>query len=220
MLARFNWQLRLPSRTLSTHPGRGYRYGRILIIALTILFSLWLIYRYLVSPAWLASLPHVLLELSTLAEMAGGVTLALLWAVLWWYGRAHRAAPPVVRVDDLYALSPGDFERFVAELFRRKGYKVKLRGRSGDLGVDLEVTQPSGRRAVVQCKRYRSTVGSEVVRELFGTLIHERAVHGFLVTTADISDAAREWAYDKPLTLIDGATLVDIAAAMQARPVR
>ncbi|MCA9937479.1 MAG: restriction endonuclease [Anaerolineales bacterium] len=112
---------------------------------------------------------------------------------------------------EIYALSPGAFERYVAGIFRRKGYRVKIRGGSGDLGVDLEVTNQHGKRAIVQCKRYQHTVGAEVVRELYGTLIHERAAHAFLVTTADISTAARDWSQGKPITLIDGETLVHIA---------
>ncbi|UCC50822.1 MAG: restriction endonuclease, partial [Anaerolineaceae bacterium] len=54
----------------------------------------------------------------------------------------------------------------------------------------------------------------DIVRELFGTMIHERVHHAFLVTTADISDAARQWATHKPMTLIDGPTLVDIASSL------
>ena len=72
------------------------------------------------------------------------------------------------------------------------------------------LTQANGRRAVVQCKRYRHVIGPEIVRELFGTMIHERAAHGFLVTTAEISDGARSWAADKPITLIDGMSLVSL----------
>jgi restriction system protein len=94
---------------------------------------------------------------------------------------------------------------------------VLIRGRSGDHGVDLELSGAGGRRAIVQCKRYRDTVGEEVVRGLFGTMLHETAHHAFLVTTADISEAARSWAAGKPMTLIDGTTLVEIAAAIDGR---
>ena len=124
-------------------------------------------------------------------------------------------ALPAMSREKLYGLSPRAFERYAASLFRQKGYKVVVRGRSGDLGVDLEVTDGHGRRAIVQCKRYRDTVGAEVVRELYGTLIHEQVAHAFLVTTADISESAREWARGKPMTLIDGGTLVAIADALR-----
>ena len=81
-------------------------------------------------------------------------------------------------------------------------------------GVDLELTKPDGKRAIVQCKRYRSTIGPDIVRELYGTLIHEKVAHAFLVTTADISDSAREWSLGKPMTLIDGEALSRITAVL------
>jgi hypothetical protein len=40
-------------------------------------------------------------------------------------------------------------------------------------------------------------------------------MRGFLVTTADISASAEAWAKGKPITLIDGPTLVDIAGSLE-----
>jgi hypothetical protein len=199
-------------------PNRGAVWiGWLMISCLTALFALWIGYRLLGQPDWLNRLPAAMRELLVLLEGAAAFTLVSVWAALWWR-RGRRAAPPAPAIDaeGLYALSPAAFEQYVGSLFRQKGYTVRVRGRSGDLGVDLEVTQPGGKRAVVQCKRYRQTVGPEAVRELYGTLIHEQAAHGFLITTAEISAAARAWARHKPLTLIDGATLAQIAAALHA----
>ncbi len=92
-----------------------------------------------------------------------------------------------------------------------------MRGGSGDMGVDLLLMKENGQRAIVQCKRYRHAISPDIVRELFGTLVHERAAHGFLVTTADISVNARKWAENKPLTLIDGALLLEIIAALEEK---
>ena len=57
-------------------------------------------------------------------------------------------------------------------------------------------------------------MGEKTVRDLFGTLLHERASRAFLVTTADISDAAYKWSLGKPITLIDGDVLVAVATAL------
>lgn len=194
--------------------------GMIFIIALTLWNIGWLIYHWLVRPDWLQSLPPLLDEGIALWEFGGTAALAMVWAGLGWrYWRRRRQNRPVipiapVEVADLYALSPKAFEQYVGQLFRQKGYQVKLRGGAGDNGVDLELTGRFGKKAIVQCKRYQNTVGPDTVRELYGTLIHERAAHAFLVTTAEISDAAREWARGKPMTLIDGRTLVLIAESM------
>jgi restriction system protein len=191
--------------------------GWATIASLTFLLALWLGYRAFYQPDWLADLPAVLDEVLALIEAAGAFTLGFLWFTLVWRQWRQAAPLPALDVADLYKLSPGDFEKYVAYLFRCKGYRVRVRGRSGDDGVDLEVVQPGGKRAVVQCKRYQHTVGPDIVRELYGTLIHERAAHAFLVTTAHISGAARQWARHKPITLIDGPTLAQIAAALQGQ---
>lgn len=209
------------SGSTRTQTTNAYRIGLAIIAGLTAWLLLWLAYHWGLRPGWIRRLPPLAVELMTLAEAAGSFTLAFLWAALafrrWRRLQRDVERGPVPTVEDLYALSPKAFERYVAGLFRRKGYKVIVRGRSGDHGVDLELTGPMGRRAIVQCKRYQNTVGEDVVRELFGTLIHEGAIHAFLVTTADISDAATVWARGKPITLIDGRTLEQIAAALQRR---
>ncbi|WP_374687606.1 restriction endonuclease [Promineifilum sp.] len=172
-------------------------------------FVLWGLWRYGVAADALSRAPAWLLDLLGLMTGAAGLTLAGLWALILWqrWAIAAEATGPRMTVEELYALSPRAFEHFVAELFERRGYTVEVRGRAGDLGVDLAVSAPDGRLAIVQCKRYRHTVGPDIVRELFGTMVHERAYHGFLVTTAEISGAARDWAANKPITLIDGPTL-------------
>lgn len=191
----------------------------LLVILPTLAVAAWFGYRWFDRPAWIATLPPLLHEFLVLMELAAGATLTLVWAGIGW--RAWRGDRPggahqglILDLDALYALSPADFERYTAGLFRQKGYQVKLRGGRGDHGVDLELIGATGKRAIVQCKRYQNTIGADIVRELYGTLMHEQAAHAFLVTTADISTAARTWAQDKPLTLIDGPTLVEIAAVI------
>jgi restriction system protein len=196
-------------------PKEAILQGWIIIAGLTGLYLLWLAYHVWWQPQWLSNLPATVGELLSLLEAAGAFTLGFLWFSLWWRKPTTlNSRQPHLTVADLQALSPSDFEKYTAQLFRQKGYRVKLRGSKGDLGVDLELTKPGGKRAIVQCKRYHNTVGPKIVRELYGTLIHERAAHAFLVTSANISEAAREWARFKPLTLIDGQTLVRVAASL------
>ena len=190
--------------------------GWLLLVSLTLLLLIWMAYHLLQQPHWLVALPPQRAQSLTLIEAAGAFTLGWVWIGLWW--RQHTKTPKEpaspLSVEELYALSPRAFEKYAADLFRRKGYEVRHRGRSGDAGVDLELVSPSGKRAIVQCKRYRTTVGPEIVRELFGTMIHEGVPHAFLVTTADISPSARDWSRGKPMTLIDGAALIEIGRAL------
>lgn len=186
-----------------------------LLVAATVVYFLWLFVHWLLLPDFFVRLPALLNELVQLGEIGWLLTLLVVWGLFfWWRKESIAGAFPEMDLAELYALDPADFEKYIGVLFRRKGYKVQVRGRSGDLGVDLMLTRPGGKKAIVQCKRYRHTVGAKVVRELYGTLIHEKVSHAFLVTTAEISGAARNWAQGKPITLIDGATLADVVAAL------
>ena len=189
------------------------RYLNPLVLALlmSIVFGVWVFYRWVWQPEWFDLLSLQMVEAFDLFEFGSTMTLVALWGIVFWQ-RYQRRKNPMITIDRLYALSPYDFEHFTAQVFRKKGFNVMLRGRSGDAGVDLEVRQgKTSKRAIVQCKRYRKTVGPETIRELYGTMLHERVSHAFLVTTADITDGAKEWAKNKPLTLIDGSMLVQIA---------
>jgi hypothetical protein len=65
--------------------------------------------------------------------------------------------------------------------------------------VDLALTKP-GERVVFQCKHHPlSTIGEPVLRDLFGAMHHLGADAGFLVTTGQVSKAARKWAVGKPI---------------------
>lgn len=215
MLARFELRLRHPNQLQPA--GHVQRTRTIILVTIMGLLLGWLIYHHVGRPNWIFELSPLLSELLNLLESASILTAILIsFIVLWRAQRRKKLAARTVTAEDLYALSPDAFERYVADLFRKKGYQVALRGRSGDRGVDLELERSGNRRAIVQCKRYRNAIGPDIVRELFGTMIHERVHHAFLVTTADISPAARDWARNKPMTLIDGLTLVQIAESLRS----
>lgn len=216
MIARFDWQWQFSTsiQKKERQSRMSYRVGGVLLVGLTAVYLCWLLFHYGIALTGFISLPSMLREIVQLLEMAGVVTILVLWSVWWWqWKRPFPTSTPATSypLEELFDLSPKEFEEYVAQLFRKKGYKVYLRGSSGDKGVDLELEQTGGKRAIVQCKRYRRPVGPEVIRELFGTLVHERVAHAFLVTTADISKSAREWAQDKPMTLIDGNLLVQVS---------
>lgn len=140
------------------------------------------------------------------------------WVAAGWRWLQQRQSPVPLPPEqhslaDLQAMSPAEFEAWVTRFFARRGYHAVNTPDVGDDGVDVLLTDPQGRRAVAQCKRYQGTVGAEVVRELYGTVAAEDAFLGYLVTTGRISDAARRWAQGKPLELIDGERLVRLANA-------
>ena len=120
-------------------------------------------------------------------------------------------------IQDLKKLDPGYFEELVAVTYRALGFWVKRVGKSGDHGVDLEMRSANGKRWIVQCKRYRDSVGESTIRELYGTLIHEQAHRAVLVTSAEITPPAEKWARNKPIDLVDGQGLLNLMEKARQR---
>jgi restriction system protein len=159
-------------------------------------------------PGWLPLWLIVLLAALHMLALAGPVIYSERSASR---SELRRRFGKVRTLAEMLALEPVEFENWVAMLFQLIGYKVKYTQEVADHGIDLLVSDGHVRCGLVQCKRYRGTVGEPVVRDLYGTLIHENANCGWLVTTGGISRQAREWAGGKPIELWDGQTLVELA---------
>jgi hypothetical protein len=217
MIARMSTGSRRPEANLGKMRASQGRLARLMFFLVlgTALFAVWIIWRYGIAASSISRLPEWIIDGIGLGTGAAGLTLVVLWGlILWQRSLLAEGRQQSLTLEQLYNLNPREFEHHVAKLFEQRGYRVSVRGRSGDLGVDLELIGQDGRRAIVQCKRYRHAIGPDVVRELFGTMVHEMAVHGFLVTTANISDAARDWARGKPISLIDGETLAQLSSSL------
>ena len=110
-----------------------------------------------------------------------------------------------------------DFEHLVREVFEQefasRGGEVKITQSSRDGGVDAVAFDPdpiTGGKIVIQAKRYANTVGVSAVRDLSGTVDHEGAMKGILVTTSDYGSDSYEFVKGKPLTLINGSQLLSM----------
>jgi restriction system protein len=117
---------------------------------------------------------------------------------------------------ELLNLSPAAFERLSQRLLRESGFvEVRVTGRSGDGGIDgvgiVRLGGLLGFPILFQCKRYRDSVGSDVVRDFRGAMIG-RADRGLIITTGTFSrDAKIEATRDgaPPIDLVDGEQLLD-----------
>jgi restriction system protein len=119
--------------------------------------------------------------------------------------------------DDPAGLTWSQFERLIAEFYRRKGASVTSRGGPmADGGVDLNLTYPTGERLIVQCKHWRNRhVGVKPVRELWGVLDDEKADGAIFVTSGLFSADALAFARGKQLELIDGPKLRGMMAELK-----
>jgi restriction system protein len=94
------------------------------------------------------------------------------------------------------------FENAVANLFRNIGFTAEVSKRGGDGGIDI-VLQKANRKIAVQCKRYKSSVGPHVIRDLWGTMHYLGFDEGCIVTTTGFTKGVTSFAQDKNIFLID-----------------
>jgi restriction system protein len=116
--------------------------------------------------------------------------------------------------EDPARLTWSQFERLMAEFYRRKGAVVTPRGGPmADGGVDLNLTYSTGERLIVQCKHWKNRhVGVKPLRELWGVMGDEKANGAIFVTSGSFSADAFAFARGKRLELIDGPKLRGLLA--------
>ena len=123
-------------------------------------------------------------------------------------------------IESIRALSWREFEKLIAEAFRRMGYTVREGGGASPDGVDLVATAPD-EKVLVQCKNWRTqSVGVTIVREHYGVMMHERATGGAIVATGTFTPDAVAFAEDKPIQLIDGPQLETLVLSIRAHVAR
>lgn len=99
------------------------------------------------------------------------------------------------------AMSGEDFERFVADKLRRRGFSdVCMTPTTGDYGVDITATK-GGVRYAFQCKRYSGSVGVHAVQEVYSGSKKYGADRAVVVTNSKYTPNAREMADDLGVSL-------------------
>jgi HJR/Mrr/RecB family endonuclease len=114
----------------------------------------------------------------------------------------------VKELKQLRALEPQAFEYWTGGYFEQFGFRnVTVTTLSADFGVDVHMTSPNGKRAVVQCKRYNGQVGRPVVQQTYGIMKLLDAKLCYVVTTGRFTKQAHELGERRDIILLDGPFL-------------
>ena len=121
----------------------------------------------------------------------------------------------------LIKIDPSAFERLCQRILRESGFtKVEVTGKSNDGGIDgigiLRMNLVSF-TVLFQCKRYKDSVGSSVVRDFRGAM-QGRCDKGLIMTTGNFtSEAKKEATRDGAPTidLIDGESLCELLKSLR-----
>ena len=100
-------------------------------------------------------------------------------------------------------ISSYDFEKLIAELFRKRGYNASVTKQSGDQGVDI-IAIKAGERIAIQAKCYpNSTVGNKAIQEVVAGMKLYNASSAVVVTNSAFTSSAIELAKANSVELID-----------------
>ncbi len=109
---------------------------------------------------------------------------------------------------DVDNMSPYEFEKFVGELMKRRGYTTAVVGQAGDMGVDV-VAQKGDKKYAVQVKRHSSRVSRRAVSDAVAGKEHYGCNAAMVVTNNHFTKGAEELARSTKCELVGRDTLAD-----------
>jgi restriction system protein len=124
---------------------------------------------------------------------------------------------PIDNSTNLANLGWKDFESLMISLLEKEfgvtGGEIIVMQSSLETGLEAYSQDPDpirGGKILFHARRSIKPIPVSPVRELFGAVIHEGAVKGILVTTADFTTEAYEFARNKPIRLLNGSSLLSL----------
>jgi hypothetical protein len=116
-------------------------------------------------------------------------------------------------------MSLPDFIQYLTTLYDGLGYHVERPGKgSGDYGVDLILTDGTGRRTAVSARHFQARVGRDEIRALHEGAEYHRCKDALVVTTVGFASAAVAMAEETGAILWDTGDLADAMDKVRARP--
>lgn len=104
---------------------------------------------------------------------------------------------------DIDKMSGDEFERYLAILFEKLGYRANIVGsHKGDYGTDL-VIEKEGKKIAVQAKRWQNSVGIKSIQEVYGSLHFYNCTKAIVVTNNYFTQQARRLAETNNVELWD-----------------
>lgn len=107
----------------------------------------------------------------------------------------------------LERMTGAEFEKLCSIVVKHLGFEAEVTKVSGDGGIDILAHNNNllvSGKYVIQCKRYKGSVGEPVVRDLYGVVMSRNANKGILMTTGSFTKAAVDFAKDIQIELVDG----------------
>lgn len=141
--------------------------------------------------------------------IAAAITVVILIASLWWR-RMQRAKHKydAFTIADIDSMDGIEFEHYLADLLRKRGFTdVKLTEKY-DLGVDI-IARKNGLTWGIQAKCYSGTVKAAAVRQAYTALPRYKCDRAMVITNSTYSRPAQLLASDTKSVLVDRSALME-----------
>lgn len=112
-----------------------------------------------------------------------------------------------INIHNIDFMDPLDFEKFIMELYKEKGYSAKLTSINGDQGCDV-ILDKFGERTVVQVKRYNNLVGNKAVQEIVAAKAFYDASKAMVITNNYFTSSAQQLGKANNVELVDRIKLI------------
>ncbi len=119
--------------------------------------------------------------------------------MLFCFRRARLAGTGMEQIDKM---TGEDFERYLAMLYRKRGYDVKLTKATMDFGADLLISENDVTYAV-QAKRYSGSVPEAAVQQAISAREYYHCDRAVVITNSRFTPAAERLAQETGVQLID-----------------
>jgi restriction system protein len=130
-----------------------------------------------------------------------------LWRLAMASWQNHGRAAAIAQKHSAMSLSDIELEKLAAHVYKKMGYQVQHVGQMGDHGIDVLLINPNNQKELVQCKQWGKPVGEPVLRDLYGAMLHDQAVRGWLWAPRGFTGPAKAWAQGKSIVLVDDAEI-------------
>lgn len=135
------------------------------------------------------------------------ITLGIfLYAFIQNKRRIERAR--AIKSELIDRLGGVDFERYIAELLKYRGYKITTTPYSNDFGIDL-VAKKDGDIFGIQIKRYTSRLDQKAVREAVAGMAKYKCNRAMVITNSFFTASAKVLADHNRCILIDRDKLAE-----------
>lgn len=149
-------------------------------------------------------------ETSTLTKFISLIIVALF--ILAFVGGILRGSGLLDKLENIFGdtiprdqgyenLSPFQFEKYIANLFKDKGYRANVTPRSGDYGADVIAERGEEKIGIQVKKLTNGNVGVKDINHLLGSMYYYNANKAIIITTTDFTEPAKNMARTAPIEL-------------------